>query len=397
MLALPSAFLTLPAPGGPFPRFQRKVRLLALRRLLTWPLADLPPTLRTSLARLRPVLTATARRHPATTLQAIGAPDVLPRLLSLSHPDVDPAALLAAAGPDLLAALPPRTLPEAVLWDHPAPGLSAPAAGFAIETPLSVVAVDPAGLSLALADGTRLTGPPAGTDSPYHALHPEVPRLHLSLRDTHPLSMVEDHPEKEGNAVNLGGRTATEWAASLRSALDLIRLALPEWWRELPLSLQRLIPVGFEPERHLSASYLEAPGTAWLTLHPDPLTMAEAIVHEAQHGRLNTLMWLDPVLHNGRSEWSPSPVRPDLRPLSGVLLAAHAFVPVAALHARLEAMDHPVSRTPQFHRRRDEVLASNSRGLAAVTEKGQPTAAGTRLLTELCALHAACSTWNISI
>ena len=147
---------------------------------------------------------------------------------------------------------------------------------------------------------------------------------------------------------------------------------------------------------HLSASYAEAPGLAWLTLHPDPLTMAEAIVHETQHSRLNTLMWLDPVLHNGRREWTTSPVRPDLRPLSGVLLAAHAFVPVAAMHARLDELGHPISRSPHFKRRRAEVLQSNARGLQTVEERGQPTTTGQRIIGGLRALHDACSTWNAS-
>ncbi|MFT5679132.1 MAG: HEXXH motif-containing protein [Myxococcota bacterium] len=396
MLDLPSAFLTLPASDSSWPRLVRKVRLLALRRLLTWPLDGLPPTLRSALIRLRPVLTDTARRHPAATLSAIGAPDVLPRLLSLAHPQVDAIAQLAAVGPDLLAALPARALTEAILWDHPAPGLSAPRLGFAIDAPLSVVVADPSGLSLALADGTRLSVPPQDARRPYHPLHPDLPRLHLSTRDTNPLSMLEDHPDKAGNAVSLGGKAATEWVAALSEALALIAVALPEWWRELPLSLERLVPVGFEAEMHLSASYLEAPGVAWMTLHPDPLTLAEAIVHETQHSRLNTLMWLDPVLKNGRSEWTASPVRPDLRPLSGVLLAAHAFVPVAAMHARLEALGHPISQTPHFRRRRDAVLESNARGLATVAEKGQPTAAGRRLLAGLHALHVVCSTWNIA-
>ncbi len=206
--------------------------------------------------------------------------------------------------------------------------------------------------------------------------------------------MLEDHPDKAGNAVSLGGATAADWGRALFDALELIRVALPEWWRELPIALSRLVPVGFEAEMHLSASYMEAPGIAWMTLHPDPLTLAEAIVHETQHGRLNPLMWLDPVLKNGRREWTASPVRPDLRPLSGVLLAAHAFIPVAAMHARLLAGGHPISQTPHFRRRRAEVLATNQQGLSTVEDRGQPTTAGRRLLAELRVLHDACSTWN---
>ena len=47
-----------------------------------------------------------------------------------------------------------------------------------------------------------------------------------------------------------------------------------------------------------------------MTLHPDALVMAEALVHETQHGKLHTLMRLDPVLVNGDTHWTSSPVRP---------------------------------------------------------------------------------------
>ena len=173
------------------------------------------------------------------------------------------------------------------------------------------------------------------------------------------------------------------------SALALVEAALPAWYAELPVAVSRLLPVGYEPERHFSASYREAPGVCYLTLHPDPLTMAEAVVHEAQHNKLNLLYLLDPVLINGASAWTSSPVRPDLRPLNGVLLAAHAFVPVAALHARLAAAGHPISETPIFARRREEVLESNRQGLATLDALAAPTPRGAPVRAALRALDAA--------
>ena len=72
-----------------------------------------------------------------------------------------------------------------------------------------------------------------------------------------------------------------------------------------------------------------------------------------------------------------------------VLLAVHAFVPVAALHHGLAAASHPSSRTEQFTRRRGEVLAGNARGLAILRERAKPTASGARLVDELERLHEA--------
>ena len=51
--------------------------------------------------------------------------------------------------------------------------------------------------------------------------------------------------------------------------------------------LHEVIPVGYDDERHLSASYREAIGTMYLTLHPNVMTMTEAVLHEFQHNKLN--------------------------------------------------------------------------------------------------------------
>ena len=211
----------------------------------------------------------------------------------------------------------------------------------------------------------------------------------LALTDNNPLAMLETHPEKSGNTVDLGGRTIADWCGALATAFGLIETALPLLLAEIGRSVERIIPVGYEARRHLSASYFEAPGLIYLTLHPEPLTLAEAIVHESQHGKLNLLRWFDPVLKNGHTDWAPSPVRPDLRPLHGVLMAVHAFVPVAALHLRLAELQHPLSRTAAFARRRSEVLGANAAGLATLREHAQPTALGRRVLDALESLHAA--------
>lgn len=194
----------------------------------------------------------------------------------------------------------------------------------------------------------------------------------LALADNNPLAMIEAHPDKEGNALSLGTATATEWLAALDAARALIREALPALADEHRLLLASIVPVGGPMERSLSASYREAIGTVYLSLHPSPVKMAEAIIHELQHTKLNLLTFTDPVLVDGGAGLHASPVRPDPRPLWGVLLAVHAFVPVAALYRHLGDAT-----------RLAEVEAGNREALAVLEAHAQPTELGRRLIAGL--------------
>ena len=204
--------------------------------------------------------------------------------------------------------------------------------------------------------------------------------LVLAEADNNPLRMLEAHPDKGGNTIDLGGRGASEWAVSIRQALDLIERHLPAFRDEIDLVMRAFVPVGAFAELHLSASYQEAIGTAYLSLHPSPLTMAEAIVHEVSHNKLNALLEIDPIILNGRDERYVSPVRPDPRPIHGVLLAVHAFLPVARLYERmLEEGD--ASAEVEHHLARVRKL--NAQGAEVLFERGRPTAIGRGVFDEI--------------
>jgi hypothetical protein len=220
----------------------------------------------------------------------------------------------------------------------------------------------------------RVVSPLASREG-YHVVEDDIL---LALVDNNPLAMHEAHPDKGGNAIDLGGRPVEEWLASLRGALALVGEHMPDLRREMTLYMQQIVPVGWFPERHLSASYREAIGTLYLSLHPNRMTMVEALVHEFQHNKLNALLECDDVLENAHEPLYASPVRPDRRPLHGVLLAVHAFVPVARLYERiieggaagLEARLHDVVR---INREGTEVLLAHAR----------PTPVGRGLLDEI--------------
>lgn len=228
-------------------------------------------------------------------------------------------------------------------------------------------------------DLARLEGHP-WVKRPYREVSGDVV---LALADNNPLAMIEAHPDKSGNAVDLGGKSEDEWVSALRGALEIIGRDLPEFRAEMDVTLSQLVPVGHDAEKHLSASYQEAIGTVYLTLHPDPMTMAEALIHEASHNKLNALFELDRVLENAHTPLFTSPVRPDPRPLHGVLLAVHAFVPVARLYERMIAREPPHPARERLIARFREIVRGNHEGTALLLEHARPTALGRGLFEEL--------------
>ena len=223
-------------------------------------------------------------------------------------------------------------------------------------------------------------GRPDFVSRPYRAV---TPSLHLALGDNNPLQMFEAHPDKAGNAIDLGGRPEAEWCDTLREALALIAAHLPTLRAEIDLFLHLAVPVGYDDHKHLSASYQEALGTIYLTLHPNLMTMTEAVIHEFSHNKLNALLELDPVLENAFWPLYASPVRPDPRPLHGVLLAVHAFQPVARLYERMTEAGHPRAQSPDFQRRFAQIRRINHAGTDVVLSHGRPTALGRPLLDEI--------------
>ncbi len=205
----------------------------------------------------------------------------------------------------------------------------------------------------------------------------------LALVDNNPISDFEAHPDKQGNALDLGGRSRAEWRASLSAALDHIARYMPDLRREIGLIVHQIIPVGYDDHTHLSASYQEDIGTLYMTLHPQRMTMVEAVIHEFSHNKINALFEVDGLLHNAFHPLYKSPVRPDPRPLHGVLLAVHAFQPVARLYERMIEEGAEGCQHPDFLRRFRRIIDGNHEGASVLLEHGQPTEIGASVLAEI--------------
>ena len=141
--------------------------------------------------------------------------------------------------------------------------------------------------------------------------------------------------------------------------------------------------MGYDEQKHLSASYQESIGTIYLTLHPSLMTMTEAVIHEFSHNKINALFELDELLENAYWPLYTSPVRPDPRPLHGIILAVHAFQPVARLYEAMISVGYPWSAKLDFLRRFEQVKRVNREGAAVVLEHARPILIGRGLFDEM--------------
>ena len=359
--------LTLPREGT---ATMRAVLSAALRRLGRELLALRDPA-------LRPVQEATRaelRREPGRVMAALRRPNVGAAVRVLrERPDPALARQLAATLAVELAAA-GAELPPLAFEDLP-PRIACLGGRFAL----------PGGARANLIDGRWVTaeGPVRLAAAPDRPYHPIVDGIVLATLDDNPLAMDEAHPDKAGNAVDLGDRDPAEWVAALRDALARIGTYLPLLRDEASMTLSQIVPVGYDDHRHLSASYGEAIGTVYLSLHPDPMTMTEAVIHELSHNKLNALAESGPLLENAFHPLFTSPVRPDPRPLHGVLLAVHAFLPVEVLYREMAEAEDPLSRSPLFRRRRAQVIQKNREGAAVLLDNARPTELGRGLLAEI--------------
>jgi HEXXH motif-containing protein len=379
--------LTIPEPGS---TTARDALSGAIRRAIR-DLIRLSTAADPELRAFRPTLKRLLADTPGALASVLRSPTVggLLRCLRRSAPELEfadaVAELLATLHTELAHA---GALPEVVSQRRLPRRIVSLAARRTIEIPPDTVRAEFRNGELALlrADGRRSTislerAEPAAAAPPCFV--PITDTLMLALVDNNPLAMSEAHPDKAGNAIDLGGHAAAEWADTLARGLELIARHMPDLRGEIDLYLHQVVPVGYDERSHLSASYQEVIGTVYMTLHPQLMTMVEATIHEFQHNKLHAQLELDPLLHNAFSPLYSSPVRPDPRPLQGVLLAVHAFVPVARLYQLMRAAGHPGTRGPDFERRYAQIVAGNHEGTTVLLEHGDPTPIGRALLDEL--------------
>ncbi|HNH48400.1 MAG TPA: HEXXH motif-containing putative peptide modification protein [Myxococcota bacterium] len=367
---------TLPCAQADLAAMRGRTLRLSLKWLLDWP-SPLPPALRRPYAELRELLTGLYRQAPAELLSSLSLP-VVGAPIGAATLGPDSGQGLLAAVPSLLAELGRRgRLGRAGFWwGAPISRLLSPPLGLARRWE------QPAAGAL-FRDGEVDLGP--------EGILPLLPSEKLAFwplegggwlagADNNPLAMMEAHPDKEGNALDLGTESPERWVEAMNSARALVAETLPELAAEHRSLLALVVPVGTHGARSLSASYREAIGQVYVSFLEDPRSLAEALVHETQHNKLNLLSLVDPILEDRGEEKFKSPVRPDPRPLWGILLAVHAFLPVAEMYRRLQEVAHPTTRSDRFLAHFAEIREGNHEGMELLRAHARPTALGRQLL-----------------
>ncbi len=148
---------------------------------------------------------------------------------------------------------------------------------------------------------------------------------------------VEDFPE-------LADRRLPEevpWGNGLESldrelgrSIQMIREVWPDALCDLDAFWKATFPMSMPTERWNSASTGDLPFCIQITVREEawPYLLAESIIHEVSHVKLDLAMELAPLIENDSRKIYLHPWRPDLRPMSGVLLGAHAFLAVMVFY-----------------------------------------------------------------
>jgi HEXXH motif-containing protein len=114
------------------------------------------------------------------------------------------------------------------------------------------------------------------------------------------------------------------FASQLDDAWALLCEASPDAAAIVRNEVQQVIPLRLA-ERHLSYSLSNFPGAIFVGAARSLWPVAEALVHEAAHVRLNHAAEASPLTLGGRDTVCYSPWRDDPRPVEGVVHGVYAF------------------------------------------------------------------------
>lgn len=116
------------------------------------------------------------------------------------------------------------------------------------------------------------------------------------------------------------------------------------------------------------------------------LSVLEGLIHEWSHNKANLARNLSPLVSNGKEEAYYSSYRPDPRPIEGIFLGVHAFVPTVRVFLR--AFESGVIETDVRVAKVFSMHLKNESALDVLAKYLRPTEEGTRYLDEIRKEHA---------
>ncbi|WTW98378.1 HEXXH motif domain-containing protein [Streptomycetaceae bacterium NBC_01309] len=205
-------------------------------------------------------------------------------------------------------------------------------------------------------------------------------RLTVELDDLDPFREASARRQGMPAAGRLSPQDVERWTELLGEAWPLLVELLPERSESLAAGLRTLVPLGVAGARSFAPD--DAFGAVASTLPEDGATLAETLVHEFQHAKLNVVMDLVPLTADD-DLCRYSPWRPDPRPAAGVLHGAYAYLGVIEFLDRLRQVRADDLAHFEFARWRKPLADA----VATLRESGALTDAGdrfTRIMAERC-------------
>jgi HEXXH motif-containing protein len=179
------------------------------------------------------------------------------------------------------------------------------------------------------------------------------------------------------------GASAADPTKCLAAAFHFLVEAWPESLPDLMAVFRGVVALDAPGGHTYSASAPTSPLIVQLTLRPNEysIVLAETIVHETAHLKLHTLNEMQPLLVDDGEARYRHPWRPDLRPMQGVLLGAHAFLNVTRMYEK--AIENG-SKDAFVHRERAVRLGEVREALGTLARHARFTPAGHTVFGSMC-------------
>jgi HEXXH motif-containing protein len=225
-------------------------------------------------------------------------------------------------------------------------------------------------------------------------------RLHHSTAGGHTIRWTLDDtdPYRKFDSLSpperLGSADLESWRRKLDRAWEILVEDHGDYVAEMLAADPVIVPMtqggGFVASSS-SASF----GAICVAMPETPSAMAETVLHEIQHSKLNALLDLVPLQRPGPDRLCYAPWRRDPRPLGGLLHGIYAFAGVTEYwYRRWSSQPRPGDRTAAFHfvHHQNQVREA----LRALGSADELTEVGTRLLEVASARLDACDASQVS-